>query len=66
VSKEVSPQTSLAGLSITGAVASLTVGGKALGKSIAIRNSHYIIYKAAVILKFLFGNLSFSKTKKKK
>ena len=37
---------------MTGMVASLTVGGKALGKSIAIDNSNYIIYKVAVIIRF--------------
>ncbi len=48
---------SLAGLAITGLVASLTVGGKALGKSIAIRNSNYFIYKVGVIIRFLFGRI---------
>ena len=37
---------------MTGMVASLTVGGKALGKSIAIENSNYIIYKVAVVIRF--------------
>jgi hypothetical protein len=35
--------------------ASLTVGGKSLGKSVALSNSNYIIYKVAVITSFPFG-----------
>ncbi len=57
-------QNSIFGLCITAMVASLTVGGKALGKSIALQNSNYIIYKVAVVLKFLFGKLNFKKKKK--
>ena len=57
-------QNSFFGLSITAMVASLTVGGKALGKSIALQNSNYIIYKVAVVIKFLFGKLNFKKKKK--
>jgi len=37
---------------MTGMIASLTVGGKAFGKSIAIDNSNYIIYKVAVVIRF--------------
>ena len=66
VSSGINPETSIAGLSITGMVASLTVGGKAMGKTIAIKNSNYIIYKVAVILKFLFGRINFVKMKNKK
>jgi hypothetical protein len=40
-------------LAITGAVASLTVGGKALGKIIAISNCNYIVYKVGVVLQFV-------------
>jgi hypothetical protein len=58
--------TTLMGLAITGMVAAFTVGGKAFGKSIAIENSNYIIYKVGVVLKFLFGKLMFFKGKKKK
>ncbi len=57
-------QNSIFGLCITAMVASLTVGGKALGKSIALQNSNYIIYKVAVVIKFLFGKLNFKKRKK--
>ena len=58
-------ENSVFGLSITAMVASLTVGGKALGKSIALQNSNYIIYKVAIVTNFLFGRLSLIKTKKK-
>lgn len=57
-------QNSIFGLSITAMVASLTVGGKALGKSIALQNSNYTIYKVAVVIKFLFGKINFKKKKK--
>lgn len=60
------PETSLAGLSVTGLLASLTVGGKALGKSLAIENSNYFIYKVAVVLQFIFGKFGIIDTKKKK
>ncbi|MCX7923255.1 MAG: Mg2+ and Co2+ transporter CorB [Clostridia bacterium] len=58
-------ETSIAGLAITGVVAALTVGGKAFGKSIAITNSNYIIYKVGVILKFLGGRINFPIKRKK-
>jgi hypothetical protein len=51
-------ENSIFGLMITAFVASFTVGGKAMGKAIALQNSNYIVYKVGVILKFLFGKLS--------
>ncbi len=48
----------LFGLLMSGAVASLTVGGKALGKSFALKNSNYIIYKVSVILEFFLGKIN--------
>ncbi len=59
-------QNSIFGLSITAMVASLTVGGKSLGKSIALHNSNYIIYKVAVITNFLSGKIRFVKFKKRR
>lgn len=60
----------LASIGITGTVASLTIGGKAIGKTVAIEKSNYIVYKVAVILKFLLGRVSFidigTKAKKKR
>ena len=43
----------LTSLIITASVAALTVGGKAVGKSIAMRYSNYIIYNAARVLSVL-------------
>ena len=59
-------ENSILGLSITAMVASLTVGGKSLGKAIALHNSNYIIYRVAVITNFLFGKIKFVKFKKKR
>ncbi len=39
---------------ITGLIAALTVGGKALGKNIAIRNSHFIVLKSGFAV-YLFN-----------
>ena len=60
-----SSENSIFGLSITAMVASLTVGGKSLGKSIAIQNSNYIIYKVAIVVNFIFGRFKIFKKKKK-
>ncbi|MDP4092049.1 MAG: Mg2+ and Co2+ transporter CorB [Bacillota bacterium] len=57
-------ETTVAGLIITGMVASLTVGGKAIGKTIAIHNSNYIVYKIAVITKFFVRNKKKKKSSK--
>ncbi len=62
---DVDAQNSIFGLAITAMVASFTVGGKAFGKSIALNNSNYIIYKVAVVIKFLFGRLRGIKKRKK-
>jgi len=59
-------QSSIFGLSVTAMVASLTVGGKSLGKAVALQNSNYIIYKVAVVTNFLFGRFKFVKNKKKR
>lgn len=63
-------ETSLLGLVITGLVAAMTVGGKAVGKTVAISNSNYIVYKAAVVLKFISVKINvgklFKKVKRKK
>jgi len=45
--------TTVAELIMTGLITALTVGGKALGKTIALRNSNYIIYKVSVIISFI-------------
>jgi hypothetical protein len=40
----------LAGAVMTSMIAALTVGGKAIGKKIAVRNADSIIFKAAKIV----------------
>ncbi|MGI6669209.1 MAG: Mg2+ and Co2+ transporter CorB [Acetivibrionales bacterium] len=51
-------------LFVTGMITALTVGGKAFGKIIALRNSNSIIYKVGVITKFITdGFLIFKKRK---
>lgn len=61
-----SSENSIFALSITAMVASLTVGGKSLGKSIALANSNYIIYKVAVLTSFPFGKFTLFKRLKAK
>lgn len=51
---------------LTSLIASLTVGGKAFGKSIALLHSEEIIYKIAVILNFVEEKFKFSIFKEKK
>jgi hypothetical protein len=50
-------------LAITGCVAAFTVGGKALGKILAISNSNFIIYKVSVIIQFITGRFVSNKAK---
>ena len=42
-------------LIVSGAVAALTVGGKAIGKTIAVKNGINIVYRSGVILRFFRG-----------
>lgn len=58
VKNDISVISTVLGLIITGFVAALTVGGKAIGKSIAIQNANYIIYKVSVILNAFSGKLN--------
>lgn len=55
----------LESLLVTGLIASATVGGKAMGKTIAIANSNYIIYKVGIIYKFLTHGRINTRNKKK-
>ncbi|AKL95305.1 hypothetical protein CACET_c18570 [Clostridium aceticum] len=53
---------------MSGFIASLTVGGKAIGKSVAILQSHVIVFSTAKVLNFLddkFNLHLFSKSNKK-
>lgn len=51
-------------LILTGVVAGMTVGGKAIGKTIAIRHSNYITYKVSVVIKFLSSKTEVFRFKK--
>ena len=59
-------------LIVTGLITALTVGGKALGKIIALQNSNYIIYRVGTIICFLqnkvlvFGQKGNAKNGRKK
>lgn len=52
-------------LVVTGLITALTVGGKALGKTIALRNSNYIIYKVSVVIRFTADKFAFTVKKRK-
>lgn len=53
------------GLVISGLVAAMTIGGKAVGKTLAIENSNYIVYKVGVILMFFIGRINVGKRRKR-
>lgn len=53
------------GLVISGLVAAMTIGGKAVGKTLAIENSNYIVYKVGVILMFFIGRINVGKRGKR-
>lgn len=59
-----SSNTIIASLVISGAVAAITIGGKAIGKTFAIGYSNYIVYKVGVIIQFVMGRISPSKMSK--
>lgn len=52
-------------LVVTGLITAMTVGGKALGKTIALRNSNYIIYKVSVVIRFAADKFTFTVKKRK-
>ena len=52
-------------LIVTGMITALTVGGKALGKIIALQNSNYIIYKVGSIIHFLQNDVLFFRKRRK-
>jgi hypothetical protein len=52
-------------LVVTGLITALTVGGKALGKNIALHNSNYIIYKVSIIIRFILDKIFFFRRKRK-
>lgn len=50
INQNISVQTVVVSTVLTGIIAALTVGGKAMGKEIALRHSNYIVYKIGYIL----------------
>lgn len=56
--------TVLMGLVLTALIASLTVGGKAIGKAIAISKSNYIVYVVGIIIYYLDLKIIVRKLKK--
>lgn len=63
VGNESSLKATIAGLVISGLIASFTVGGKAIGKTFAIEKSNYIVYKVSVLLQFVNGKLKPGRSK---
>ena len=53
----------MAGLVVSGTIAALTVGGKAVGKTVAIQKSNYIVYRVSVILQFIVGRINLRRQK---
>ena len=46
-------ESTLYGLIMSGIIAAVTVGGKAMGKTVAISNSNYIVYNVGTVLQFI-------------
>lgn len=57
-------ESTLYGLIMSGIIAAITVGGKAMGKTIAISNSNYIVYKVGVVLQFISDKVDIINPKK--
>jgi hypothetical protein len=51
-------------LIVTGMITALTVGGKALGKIMALQNSNYIIYRVVIAIYFLKSKVLFFRRKR--
>lgn len=52
-------ESTIAGIAVSGLVAALTVGGKAIGKIFALGSSNYIVYKVSVVLQFISEKYAF-------
>lgn len=52
-------------LVVTGCITAFTVGGKSLGKILAIRNSSFIVYRVGVIIHFIVSKFRIKKRKGK-
>lgn len=60
INQEISFENTALSFVLTAIIAAITVGGKAIGKEIALRHSGYVVFKMGYILSFL----SFRKSKK--
>jgi len=60
INQEFSVDTAILSFVLTAVVAAITVGGKAIGKEIALRHSGYVVFKMGYILSFF----RFTKSKK--
>lgn len=59
-------EATISSLCISGLVASVTIGGKAIGKTAAIHNSNFMVYKVAVLVKLFTVRMSFLHKNRKK
>lgn len=57
-------ESTLYGLVMSGIIAAITVGGKAIGKTVAISNSNYIVYNVGCVLQFISSKLDIINIKK--
>ncbi|HHV60439.1 MAG TPA: Mg2+ and Co2+ transporter CorB [Clostridiaceae bacterium] len=53
------------GFLVTGFIASATIGGKAIGKTLALKKSNTLVYRVSIILSFFIGRIN-SETSRKK
>lgn len=59
-------QTALLGTLFSGLLACMTIGGKAMGKTYAIRHCNHIVYRVAVLVGFTGGGLGLVSNRKRK
>ncbi|PKM95869.1 MAG: Mg2+ and Co2+ transporter CorB [Firmicutes bacterium HGW-Firmicutes-1] len=52
INQNISVQSTLASLILTAIIAAITVGGKAIGKEIALRHANYVVFKMGYIISF--------------
>lgn len=53
-------------LVVTGLITAFTVGGKSISKTLAVRNSNFIIYRVSVIIQFITSKFRIFKRKGKR
>lgn len=52
INEKITVNSAIVSLLLTALIASITVGGKAIGKEIALRKSNYIVYKIGVLVSY--------------